>query len=128
MNYLAWRNLLQNRTQFILGVGGVALALLLMLSLDALLAGLSTEGIQLPSERVPASPLSSTKAAAANCSTIPSWPRKRKPPASAASVPSKRLSNGPGSSRCPLFSDSGGNSARKTFGPRLQLLQTGGVQ
>jgi putative ABC transport system permease protein len=39
MNYLAWRNLLQSRTQFILGLGGVALALLLMLSLDALLAG-----------------------------------------------------------------------------------------
>lgn len=39
MNTLAWRNLLQSRTQFILGVGGVALALLLMLSLDALLAG-----------------------------------------------------------------------------------------
>ena len=39
MTYLAWRNLLQSRTQFILGVGGVALALLLMLSLDALLAG-----------------------------------------------------------------------------------------
>ena len=39
MIYLAWRNLLQSRTQFILGVGGVALALLLMLSLDALLAG-----------------------------------------------------------------------------------------
>lgn len=35
---LAWRNLKQSRTQFILGVGGVALALLLMLSLDALLA------------------------------------------------------------------------------------------
>lgn len=39
MSYLAWRNLAQNRTQFILGVGGVALALLLMLALDALLAG-----------------------------------------------------------------------------------------
>jgi putative ABC transport system permease protein len=39
MIYLAWRNLLQSRTQFILGVGGVALALLLMLALDALLAG-----------------------------------------------------------------------------------------
>ncbi len=39
MIYLAWRNLKQSRTQFILGVGGVALALLLMLSLDALLAG-----------------------------------------------------------------------------------------
>jgi putative ABC transport system permease protein len=39
MFYLAWRNLLQNKTQFILGVGGVALALLLMLALDALLAG-----------------------------------------------------------------------------------------
>ncbi|MBK8903546.1 MAG: ABC transporter permease [Anaerolineaceae bacterium] len=39
MYYLAWRNLKQSRTQFILGVGGVALALLLMLSLDALLAG-----------------------------------------------------------------------------------------
>jgi putative ABC transport system permease protein len=36
---LAWRNLSQNRTQFLLGVGGVALALLLMLALDALLAG-----------------------------------------------------------------------------------------
>ena len=39
MLYLAWRNLAQNRTQFILGVGGVALALVLMLALDALLAG-----------------------------------------------------------------------------------------
>lgn len=39
MLQLAWRNLSQNRTQFILGVGGVALAILLMLSLDALLAG-----------------------------------------------------------------------------------------
>lgn len=39
MTYLAWRNLWQNHIQFILGVGGVALALILMLSLDALLAG-----------------------------------------------------------------------------------------
>lgn len=39
MLQLAWRNLSQSRTQFILGVGGVALALLLMLALDALLAG-----------------------------------------------------------------------------------------
>ena len=39
MVQLAWRNLAQSRTQFILGVGGVALALLLMLALDALLAG-----------------------------------------------------------------------------------------
>lgn len=39
MFYLAWKNLSQNRIQFILGVGGVSLALLLMLSLDALLAG-----------------------------------------------------------------------------------------
>ncbi|MFQ5576294.1 MAG: ABC transporter permease [Anaerolineae bacterium] len=39
MFYLAWRNLSQSRTQFMLGVGGVALALLLMLALDALLAG-----------------------------------------------------------------------------------------
>ena len=39
MIYLAWRNLKQSRPQFILGVGGVALALLLMLALDALLAG-----------------------------------------------------------------------------------------
>lgn len=39
MFYLAWRNLAQNRTQFMLGVGGVALALLLMLALDALLTG-----------------------------------------------------------------------------------------
>jgi putative ABC transport system permease protein len=39
MFLLAWRNLSQSRTQFILGVGGVALALLLMLALDALLAG-----------------------------------------------------------------------------------------
>ena len=38
MFFLAWRNLSQSRTQFILGVGGVTLALLLMLSLDALLA------------------------------------------------------------------------------------------
>ncbi|HET6444246.1 MAG TPA: ABC transporter permease [candidate division Zixibacteria bacterium] len=39
MLHLAWKNLSQNRTQFILGVGGVTLAILLMLSLDALLAG-----------------------------------------------------------------------------------------
>lgn len=39
MIYLAWRNLSQSRTQFFLGVGGVALALVLMLALDALLAG-----------------------------------------------------------------------------------------
>ena len=39
MLHLAWRNLSQSRTQFLLGVGGGALALLLMLSLDALLAG-----------------------------------------------------------------------------------------
>jgi len=36
---LAWRNLFQNITQFALGIGGVTLALLLMLALDALLAG-----------------------------------------------------------------------------------------
>jgi putative ABC transport system permease protein len=39
MFFLAWRNLSQSRIQFILGVGGVALSLLLMLALDALLAG-----------------------------------------------------------------------------------------
>jgi len=39
MFHLAWRNLAQSRIQFFLGVGGVALALLLMLALDALLAG-----------------------------------------------------------------------------------------
>ncbi len=39
MFHLAWRNLAQSRIQFVLGVGGVALALLLMLALDALLAG-----------------------------------------------------------------------------------------
>jgi putative ABC transport system permease protein len=39
MLHLAWRNLSQNRIQLLLGVGGVALALLLMLALDALLAG-----------------------------------------------------------------------------------------
>lgn len=39
MIQLAWRNLFQNVTQFVLGVGGVTLALLLMLALDALLAG-----------------------------------------------------------------------------------------
>jgi putative ABC transport system permease protein len=39
MLQLAWKNLSQNHTQFILGVGGVTLAILLMLSLDALLAG-----------------------------------------------------------------------------------------
>jgi len=33
MIYLAWRNLAQSKTQFLLGVGGVALALLLMLAL-----------------------------------------------------------------------------------------------
>ena len=40
---LAWRNLLQSRTQFVLGVGGVALAILLMLALDALLAGMEDD-------------------------------------------------------------------------------------
>lgn len=40
---LAWRNLLQSRTQFILGVGGVTLAILLMLSLDALLVGMEDD-------------------------------------------------------------------------------------
>lgn len=39
MLHLAWRNLSQSRTQFSLGVGGVTLALLLMLTLDALFAG-----------------------------------------------------------------------------------------
>ncbi|MCL4294516.1 MAG: ABC transporter permease [Anaerolineae bacterium] len=39
MFYLAWRNLAQSRTRFSLGMGGVALALLLMLALDALLTG-----------------------------------------------------------------------------------------
>jgi putative ABC transport system permease protein len=39
MLHFAWRNLTQNRTQFLLGVGGVALAIVLMLALDALLAG-----------------------------------------------------------------------------------------
>jgi putative ABC transport system permease protein len=39
MLQLAWRNLSQSGTQFILGVGGVTLAILLMLALDALLAG-----------------------------------------------------------------------------------------
>ncbi|MCB0192070.1 MAG: FtsX-like permease family protein [Anaerolineae bacterium] len=39
MLYLAWRNLVQSKTQFLLGVGGVTLALLLMLALDALLTG-----------------------------------------------------------------------------------------
>lgn len=39
MFLLAWRNLSQSRTQFVLGVGGVVLALLLMLALDALLVG-----------------------------------------------------------------------------------------
>lgn len=36
---LAWRNLFQNLTQFLPGVGGVTLALLLMLALEALLTG-----------------------------------------------------------------------------------------
>jgi len=36
---LAWRNLFQKPTQVFLGVGGVALALLLMIALDALFAG-----------------------------------------------------------------------------------------
>jgi putative ABC transport system permease protein len=41
---MAWRNLFQNMTQFLLGVGGVTLALILMLALDALMAG-SEEGL-----------------------------------------------------------------------------------
>lgn len=36
---LAWRNLFQNAVQFTLGVGGVTLALLLMLAFDGILAG-----------------------------------------------------------------------------------------
>jgi putative ABC transport system permease protein len=36
---LAWRNFTQSRTQFFLGLGGVTLAFVLMLALDALLAG-----------------------------------------------------------------------------------------
>jgi putative ABC transport system permease protein len=39
----AWRNLTQNRTQFLLGVGGVALAIVLMLALDALLTGMEDQ-------------------------------------------------------------------------------------
>lgn len=36
---LTWKNLFQSKTQFLLGIGGVTLAMLLMLSLDALLTG-----------------------------------------------------------------------------------------
>lgn len=39
MLLLAWRNLTQSRTQLFLGIGGVTLAILLMLALDALLTG-----------------------------------------------------------------------------------------
>jgi putative ABC transport system permease protein len=39
MIYLAWRNLSQSRSQFLLGIGGITLALLLMLALDSVLAG-----------------------------------------------------------------------------------------
>jgi putative ABC transport system permease protein len=39
MIYLAWRNLSQSRIQFLLGIGGIMLALLLMLAIDAVLAG-----------------------------------------------------------------------------------------
>ena len=39
MLQLAWHNLTQSRTQFFLGIGGIVLALILMLALDALLAG-----------------------------------------------------------------------------------------
>jgi putative ABC transport system permease protein len=43
MFHFAWRNLTQNRTQFLLGVGGVALAIVLMLALDALLTGMEDQ-------------------------------------------------------------------------------------
>lgn len=43
MLHFAWRNLTQNRTQFLLGVGGVALAIVLMLALDALLTGMEDQ-------------------------------------------------------------------------------------
>lgn len=36
---LAWRNLSENRTRFIISVGGIALAILLVLSLDGIVAG-----------------------------------------------------------------------------------------
>lgn len=39
MGYLAWRNLTQSKTRFLLSVGGVTLALALVLVLDAILAG-----------------------------------------------------------------------------------------
>jgi putative ABC transport system permease protein len=43
MLHFAWRNLTQNRTQFLLGVGGVVLAIVLMLALDALLTGMEDQ-------------------------------------------------------------------------------------
>lgn len=43
MLYFAWRNLTQNRTQFLVGVGGVTLAIVLMLALDALLTGMEDD-------------------------------------------------------------------------------------
>jgi putative ABC transport system permease protein len=39
MEYLAWRNLNQNKARFIVSVGGVALALTLILALDAVFTG-----------------------------------------------------------------------------------------
>src|SRR6266508_1373012 len=43
MLHFGWSNLTQNRTQFLLGVGGVALAIVLMLALDALLTGMEDQ-------------------------------------------------------------------------------------
>jgi putative ABC transport system permease protein len=43
MLHFAWRNLTQNRTQFLVGVGGVILAIVLMLALDALLTGMEDD-------------------------------------------------------------------------------------
>lgn len=43
MTWLAVRNLFQNRTRLVISVGGVALALLLMLALDAIFAGMQRQ-------------------------------------------------------------------------------------
>lgn len=43
MTRLGWRNLVQNRMRLMISVGGVALSLMLMLSLDAVLAGMERQ-------------------------------------------------------------------------------------
>lgn len=43
MWYLAWRNLTQNKVRLVMSIGGVALALMLILALDAIVAGVEAQ-------------------------------------------------------------------------------------